>query len=159
VSNVRPKLDLKPRTVTDDNRVASSSSASEDPFGGPIDQDKLKRQAEMQAQREAEAAAKHKLSQPSGGNKFGNKDEKDGGFRSQGGRNHDEDSGAWRSNRNQDERGQSNPSDNKYRFNKGGNDHQQQRAPQRNFDNQKSGNNQTQSSNTFESLASGRDKW
>jgi RNA recognition motif-containing protein len=83
VSNVRPKLDLKPRTVTDDSsRVASSSTASEDPFGGPVDQDKLKRQAEMQAQREAEAAAKHKLNQPTGGSKFGNKDDKDGGFRS-----------------------------------------------------------------------------
>jgi len=160
VSNVRPKLDLKPRTVTDDgNRVASTSSTSEDPFGGPVDQDKLKRQAEMQAQREAEAAAKHKLNQPTGGNKFGNKDEKDGGFRSQGGRNElQQDSGAWRSNRNQEEREQSGNSGDKYRFNKGGND--QQRAPQRNFDNQKSGNNQNQSANTFQSLASGgRDKW
>jgi len=143
VSNVRPKLDLKPRTVTDDsNRVSSASSTSEDPFGGPIDQDKLKRQAEMQAQREAEAAAKHKLSQPSGGSKF----EKDG-FRSQGGRNEpQQDSNAWRSNRNQEERESSNSGD-KYRFNnKGGND-------QRNFDNQKSGNNHNQSTNTFESLA------
>jgi len=159
VSNVRPKLDLKPRTVSDDVGRVASSSGSEDPFGGPVDQDKLKRQAEMQAQREAEAAAKHKLNQPTGGSKFGNRDDKEGGFRSQGGRNEQQqDSGAWRSNRNQEERESSNSSDNKYRFNKGGID--QQRAPQRNFDNnQKSGNNHNQSSNTFESLASGRDKW
>jgi len=154
VSNVRPKLDLKPRTVTEDsNRAASTSSTSEDPFGGPIDQDKLKRQAEMQAQREAEAAAKHKLNQPTGGNKDG--------FRSQGGRNEpQQDTGAWRSNRNQEERGgeRESPSSggDKYRFNRG---NDQQRAPQRNFDNQKSGN-QNQSSNTFESLAGkGGSKW
>jgi len=156
VSNVRPKLDLKPRTVTEDtNRVAHTTSVSEDPFGGPIDQDKLKRQAEMQAQREAEAAAKHKLNQPTGGNK-GQKDEKDG-FRSQG--KSENDSGAWRSNRVQEEK-EAHPSDNKYRFNKGGND-SQTRGPQRNFDNKSNNNNSHhgQSTNTFESLASGRDKW
>jgi RNA recognition motif-containing protein len=155
VSNVRPKLDLKPRTVTDDSNRVTSSSASEDPFGGPVDQDKLKKQGEMQAKREAEAAAKHKLNQPA------SKDDKEGGFRSQGGRNEQQhDSGAWRSNRNQEEREQSSSGDNKYRFNKGGNDQQQQRAPQRNFDNKSGNNHQNQSANTFQSLASGgRDKW
>jgi hypothetical protein len=150
VNNVRPKLDLKPRTVGDDAGRVASSSTSEDPFGGALDQDKLKRQAEMQAKREEEAAAKHKLNLAS--------PNKEGGFRSQqGGRNdHQQDAGAWRSNKNQEERGESSSSSNdKYRFNKG-NDHQQ-RAPQRNFDNQKSGNNQNQSTNTFESLAGG--KW
>lgn len=66
--------------------------------------------------------------------------------------------GAWRSNRTHEEREQQQqqPSSggDKYRFNKGGND----RAPQRNFDNQKSSNNQNQSSNTFQSLAGGN-KW
>jgi RNA recognition motif-containing protein len=152
VSNVRPKLDLKPRTVGDEVGRAASSSTSEDPFGGALDEDKLKRQAEMQAKREEEAAAKHKLNLPS--------PNKDGGFRSQGGKNdHQQDSGAWRSNKNQEERESS--SNDKYRFNKG-NDHQQQRAPQRNFDNQKTGNNQNQSTNTFGALAtnnSSNGKW
>jgi hypothetical protein len=146
---VRPKLDLKPRTVGDEVGRVASSSTSEDPFGGALDQDKLKRQAEMQAKREEEAAAKHKLNLAS--------PNKDGGFRSQqGGRNdqQQQDSSAWRSNRNQEERGESSSSNDKYRFNKG---NDQQRAPQRNFDNQKSGNNQNQSTNTFESLAGS--KW
>lgn len=44
---MRPKLELKPRTVTDEVGKPSSSSTSEDPFGGAVDQDKLKRQAEV----------------------------------------------------------------------------------------------------------------
>lgn len=47
VSQVRPKLELKPRTVTDEIGKPSSSSSGENPFGGAVDQEKLKRQAEV----------------------------------------------------------------------------------------------------------------
>jgi hypothetical protein len=62
-NNVRPKLDIKPRTSTEEIGVKPSAH-SEDPFGGASDQDKLKKQAEMQIQRETETAAKHKLTLP-----------------------------------------------------------------------------------------------
>lgn len=146
-SPTRPKIDLKPRTVTEEiGKIASEKqSSSEDPFGGALNPEKAKRQAEIQAQREAEASAKHKIITNGGGSKFGERD----------GPKRQEEPNAWRSNKTQqdDHHNNSNSNNNneeKYRFNRGTHPHDQ-RAPQRNNEKSTTAN---PSSNTFESLAS-----
>jgi translation initiation factor 4B len=162
----RPKIDLKPRTVTDEVGKLSSSekqSSSEDPFGGALNPEKAKRQAEIQAQREAEASAKHKVSTTSSsGSKFAGRD----GERERDGRGQQEShsGSAWRSQTRaqdggeQQEQQQEQQGGDKYRFNRGSHPYDQ-RAPQKS-DNQKSTNNSNPSSNTFSSLAgNSNNKW
>jgi len=165
VSQQRPKIDVKPRTVTDEiGKLASEQkqSSSEDPFGGALNPEKAKKQAEIQAQREAEASAKHKLNNnnnSSSGNRYGRDGERDG-HRGQHRQDESSTSSPWRTGPKTldgDHHHNNNSQDGeKYRFNRGSHPYDQ-RAPQKN-DNQKSTNNSNPSANTFQSLA-GNNKW